>query len=213
MTRYKNMFSCYLFFTIVSFFLLICSADGTVKHDHCEMYHKSDAKEFINSVTANLSKIIDSEKSRSVIVSDLQVLSDCTFDTDLILKFIGGKAYKHATDREKKEFKQELKQYMMNNYLSNFDLLKNGSTSVVRIKPKSNNVFLVNTRFKGQVEYKVDYKVRKDKSGKWKIIEIIAENYSMMNTLRAEINANNNSLEHIIANLKQCNLNNKHKSE
>jgi phospholipid transport system substrate-binding protein len=113
---------------------------------------------------------------------------DRDFDMPRIARFVLGKYWRNATDQEKTEFAKVFRDYMVSSYskkigsYSGENLKINNATS---LNDRESLVYSLIERPQGP-PIKLDWRVRKEKDGQEKIVDVIVEGVSMALTQRSE---------------------------
>lgn len=135
-------------------------------------------------------------------------LVNSDFDMPLISKFVLGKYWRKATDAQKTEYQVLFQKFIVSTYQKRIGQYSGENIDIVKAKPLNKKETLVKsviTRPKGP-PIKLDWRVRKSKSGDHKIVDIIVENVSMALTHREEfssvISRNGGDVEGLIKKLR-----------
>ncbi len=136
-------------------------------------------------------------------------------DIDWIAKFVLGRARNTATDVEKERYVELYHYFLTESYVSNFaenpdKRIKD--IKILGIQDAQDNDFIVSTNMllADMEEIKVDYRVS-DHNDKYKIIDIVIENVSLLSTHRSQFGdlAANRGINGVIAKLESINENRK----
>jgi phospholipid transport system substrate-binding protein len=161
-----------------------------------EMGSLQDAKnhtreEFVHGMaTMTLAVLQDHKKSfpeRKVL---LRQCFNAVVDIDWIAKFVLGRPWTYASDVQRERYTELYHIFLTESYVSNFaenpeQRIKD--IKILGIQDGQDNSFIVNTNMMlaNMDEVRVDYRVS-DHEGKYKVIDIIIENVSLLATHRSE---------------------------
>ena len=195
----------------------LCSASASRADTSDDMGSLQDAKshtreEFVHSMAdTTLSVLQDPKKS----FPDRKVLLRQCFmtvvDIDWIAKFTLGRMWNNASDDQKKRYTELYRTFLTESYVSNFaenpdKRIKD--IKILGIQDAEDNSFVVNTNVQlaDREEVRVDYRVS-DRDGKYKVIDIIIENVSLLVTHRNQFGeiAATQGVESVIAKLQALN--------
>jgi len=178
--RMKIVFACLvLLFTYIA--PLPVSADD-----------KADASAFIDNVGKQALGIIsDKSKSKEQKNGELQQLFIANVDIDWIGKYVSGRYWRTASDAQKQQYMTNYKTFLVSHYTSNFAEYTNANFQVTRVMPADSGGDLVTMHIKRpQAEdIVVDYTIKKDSSGAFKVYDIIVEGVSMITTQRSDFSS------------------------
>jgi len=112
-------------------------------------------------------------------------------DIDWIARFVLGRAWNMASTEEQEKYVDLYRAYLTETYVSNFGENQEHrirDISIVGIQDAEDTDFLVNTTMKlaNADDVKVAYRVS-DHDGKYKIVDIVIENVSLLTMHRAEL--------------------------
>ena len=132
-------------------------------------------------------------------------------DIDWIAKFVLGRAWLTASDIQKAHYTELYHTFLTESYVSNFaenpdKRIKD--IKILGIQDAENNDFIVSTNalMADMDELRADYRVS-DHEGKYKIVDIIIENVSLLSTHRSQFGAlaANQGIDGVIAKLEALN--------
>ncbi len=140
--------------------------------------------------------------------AEFHELVNSDFDMPLIGKFVLGKYWRKATDAQKAEYQKLFQKYIVSTYQKRIGQYSGENLNILKAKPLNKKEILVKSlivRPKGP-PIKLDWRVRKSKSGGQKIVDIVVENVSMALTHREEfssvISRNGGDIEGLIEKLR-----------
>lgn len=173
------MLKKYLALTILILFPYISEASATT----------DNAKAFISKVSDDVLKVMETAQLSSEQKEEkLTVLFKTTVDTDWIAKFVLGQYWRSASLEQQNKYKGLHKQYLIKNYVPKFKEYSNQKVKIGAVQDQGDEEYLVETVISSPdgPDVNVDYKVRKQKDGTFKIFDVIAEGVSMITTQRSE---------------------------
>lgn len=195
MNRTKNfisllmlLFSCQFIFSGKT----ACAAESNNSSLHSERL--AFANNFANTVLAIVS---DQKKSYENRKEVLEQAFSKSVDIDWIAKFVIGRAWNKASDEQKERYTELYRRFLTKTYVDNFAQNPDKRISAIKIinvndasEDASNDNFNVATQMKltNQDTLNVNYLVR-EKSGRYKVLDIAIENVSLITTHRAEFTA------------------------
>lgn len=194
---------------LLAFLLIILTHPVFATDDHLSAVHKereSFARDFAQTVITILHDPKTAYNNRKDI---LRRAFSASVDIDWIAKFVIGRSWKNATDNQKEQYTSLYKKFLTETYVSSF--AENPANSIFNIKilsvaDEEKEAFTVHTRMMmmNQNNIKVDYRVS-DKDNSYKVVDIIIENVSLINSHRAEFGAlaTANGIDSVIQKLEQ----------
>lgn len=130
------------------------------------------------------------------------------FDMPLIGRFVLGKHWRKATDAQKTEYLKLFQNYIVATYQKRIGDYSGENLKILKANPLNKKEFMVKSvilRPTGP-PIKIDWRVRKSKSGDQKIVDIVVENVSMALTHREEftsvISRNGGNVDGLIKTLR-----------
>jgi phospholipid transport system substrate-binding protein len=120
--------------------------------------------------------------------SEFNILINRDFDMAIIGRFVLGKNWRKATDAQKEEYLGLFKRYIVATYQKRIGQYSGENLEIGRAKKLNKKEYLVNSKIlrPSGPPIKLDWRVRRSKSGDMKIVDIIVENVSMALTHRDE---------------------------
>lgn len=131
-------------------------------------------------------KTTSENKKRDKIISVI----DNVIDADWIARFVLGKNYKTADDKQRERFTKLYREYMINTYGPKFKNYDGRKFTVNEVKQQG-GFYVAKAEFlpkDSNVPISVDFRV-KEKNGKLLILDFIAEGVSLIETQRSEFNS------------------------
>jgi len=113
------------------------------------------------------------------------------FDMRLIGRFVLGKNWRQATEEEREEYLTVFQDYIVNTYQKRIGEYSGENLNILKAKELNSKEQLVNSEIirPNGPAIKLDWRVRRNKAGELKIVDIIVENVSMALTHREEFSA------------------------
>jgi len=130
------------------------------------------------------------------------------FDMRLIGRFVLGKNWRKATEDEREEYLTVFQDYIVTTYQKRIGEYSGENLNILRAKELNSKEQLVNSEIirPNGPAVKLDWRVRRNKAGELKIVDIIVENVSMALTHREEfssvISSNGGKISSLIDKLK-----------
>lgn len=146
------------------------------------------AKDFIKTVSEKAINIIqNSNKKDDVKQKELTKLFEDSVDTAWIGKFAMGRYWTHTTDKQKEQYLELHRQFLINSYVPKFKEYNNQKIVLKKVTEEYSKEYLVESEItqKDAPAIKVNYKVREE-AGKYKIYDVIAEGVSLITAQRSE---------------------------
>ena len=181
------------------FFSFSVRAEGLYRSSEVAEFAKKFGSEII--AISNSKKISKSQKSDKIVAK-----IDESTDSEWISRFVLGKNYRALTDPQKSEFKRLYRQFMIKTYgpkLSNYG----GEKFEVKKTQKEHFFYLVDCELhaeEGKPNVLISLRI-KERKGKLKIIDFIAQGISLIETQRSEFDSaiSQNGIEKFIADLRE----------
>ena len=110
-------------------------------------------------------------------------------DFDTVARLILARSWQDFSDAQKQQFTDEFKKHLSVTYGKSVDNYKNERVLIVGDREEARGDWTVQTKIVrgGPDDILVDYRLRKDKSGAWKIIDVIIERVSLISSFRSQI--------------------------
>ena len=189
-----------------------CRADGADNVGSLQDAKSHTREEFVHGMASMTLAILQDQKKtygeRKVV---LRRAFNNVVDIDWIAKFVLGHAWNSANDVEKQSYTEQYRTFLTESYVSNFaenpdKRIKD--IKILGIQDAEDNAFIVNTNMQlaDREEIRVDYRVS-DHNDKYKVIDIVIENVSLLATHRAQFSelAANRGIDGVIMRLKAMN--------
>ncbi|TNE36322.1 MAG: ABC transporter substrate-binding protein [Alphaproteobacteria bacterium] len=115
-------------------------------------------------------------------------LLDKGFDMRLVGQFVLGRYWREASDSQKTEFQKVFRDYMVSSYSDKIGSYSGEDLKIKEAKSLNDRESLVYALIErpNGPPIKLDWRVRKTKSGEEKVIDVIVEGISMAQTQRSE---------------------------
>jgi phospholipid transport system substrate-binding protein len=167
---------------------------------------KESAELFVSTIGDTAIGIVASKLTVEQKEAKLTKLFEDSVDTKWIAKFVLGSYGRQITPEQSNEYSELYHKFLLQSYVPKFKSYTNQKIVVLSTSKEDANNFLVQTEIKaeGEPTVNVDYKVRKGADGKFKIIDIVAEDVSMITTQRSEFGSilSRNGVDGLIERLK-----------
>ncbi|MDE3060787.1 MAG: ABC transporter substrate-binding protein [Pseudomonadota bacterium] len=162
-------------------------AEESAATGQAQQVHEAFAKDFAQKV---LAIVQDPKKDMSDRKDVLRQAFSKSVDIDWIARFVLGKAWNEATDEQRQQYTSLYRTYLTESYVSNFAEDPDKRIRDIRIAgvgDAEGSDFTVRTQMMlaNQDNLNVKYLVREN-AGKYKVLDIIIENVSLITTHRAE---------------------------
>ncbi|MBM3580100.1 MAG: ABC transporter substrate-binding protein [Alphaproteobacteria bacterium] len=150
-----------------------------------------DVKKFVEEIgnkiviIASDKKLTDAKKREKIIM-----VIDGVIDADWIARFVLGKNYKTATDRQRELFTKLYRDFMINTYGPKFKNY-NGRKFTVNDVAEQGGFYVAKAEFlpyDSKIPISTDFRA-KERNGKLVILDFIAEGISLIETQRSEFNS------------------------
>jgi phospholipid transport system substrate-binding protein len=118
----------------------------------------------------------------------LIALFEKSVDTHWIAKFVMGQYWRDMKAEKREAYKKLYQDYLIRSYVPKFKTYTDEKINILSATEEYKTEYLVNTEIvasDGQT-YRVNYKVKEDETGNYKIFDIIAEGISLITTQRSE---------------------------
>jgi phospholipid transport system substrate-binding protein len=119
----------------------------------------------------------------------LTTLMDGVSDFETTSKLVLARAWKDFSADQQKEFQQLLRDYLIARYRDRVDDYAGQTVDVTGGREEARGDYTVHTRIKSPKTAEpilVDYRLRKDAAGTWRVIDIIGEGLSIVSNLRSQ---------------------------
>jgi phospholipid transport system substrate-binding protein len=150
----------------------------------------ADPPGFVNDL---LSKALQSLNNKQLTQQqrdkEFRDVLDRDFDMPRISRFVLGRYWSVADQQQRQEFQKLFEDYLVKAYGERFSQYNGEQVKIIGSRPESDTVTLVSSqvlRPNGAPPAKVDWRVRKDGSGDFKIVDIDVEGVSMLLTQREQ---------------------------
>jgi phospholipid transport system substrate-binding protein len=177
---------------------------------------KNTVNNIVNEVLPFLREQSEKGWNQEVVEAKFSKVLDDYFDIDYIGKASLGQFWREASDIEKDEYLKIFKTAIIKTYVLRFKEYKNENIEVIKedIQGKKDIIVYSNliNEYKSSPAVDINWRVRKEKNGIYKVIDLDVAGISMLITQRNEyqsiINQNGGKVSAIIAKLKEVVANN-----
>ncbi len=146
------------------------------------------AKKYVQDV-GNQVLVIISNKSQSDDAKEKKLIGifNQTVDTEWMSRFVLGHYYRQATPAQLKKYKDLYRQYVLESYVPKFRQYTGEKFQITAARAEGDSEYVVQTEIlrPNQESVRVDYRLA-GKGGALKIVDIIVEGVSLINTQRSE---------------------------
>jgi phospholipid transport system substrate-binding protein len=150
----------------------------------------ADAPGFINDLLSRaLQSLNNKQLSQQQRDKEFRDVLDQDFDMPRISRFVLGRYWNGADEQQRQSFQKLFEDYLVKAYGERFSQYSGEQVKIVGSRPESDTVTLVSShvvRPNGAPPARVDWRVRKDTSGNFKIVDIDVEGVSMLLTQREQ---------------------------
>ena len=121
----------------------------------------------------------------------LSKLFEESVDTIWIAQFAMGQHWNDASQAQKEVFTTLHKQFLINSYVPKFRQYTNQKVVFKKIYDEGNFEYLIETEIvqENGNSIRVNYRVRENEDGKYRIYDVVAEGVSLINTQRSEFSS------------------------
>lgn len=191
---------------IRNYFILLVAAAVFCVHSAAPVQAADDtdkAKAFVATTADEVFKILKSSGKKSQ-TKALEKMIRAHVDIPWIGQFVMGRFWRQATDEQKAKYLKNYEDFIASTYASRFTEYKGDGFTITDARSDNNNKYTVKMSIKTEAEpILVDYKVRKNDGGKFKIYDLNVEGVSLITTQRSEFAAilQNKGIDNLIAQL------------
>jgi phospholipid transport system substrate-binding protein len=148
------------------------------------------ARAFVNGISKRVIDVIN----RTDIGDDgkeekLVELFESHVDTDWMGEFVLGRFNRTITAAQKEKYLKLYHVYLVRSYVPRFQEYGSRELNILRINSKGDGDYLVKMNLTGAAdmpEISVDYRIRKDLAGQFKLVDVVGEGISMIATQRSD---------------------------
>lgn len=149
-----------------------------------------EAEVFVNDISEQVLSIIkDSSISDEEKEKQLRDFFEKYVNTGWMGKFVLGRYYRAASESEISYYNQLYHEYLMYSYVPKFREYKGTEFYITKVIPLEDGESMVQTEVRGikdSPDVRVDYRIRKDGDGFYKVIDIVGEGISLITTQRSD---------------------------
>ena len=151
----------------------------------------TDPSALINSLVSEaIANIMDRQEADSDRQMKFRALLESGFDIPRISRFVLGRYWNAASDEQRQRFTGLFEEWVVRAYSSRFKEYGGEAIKVIGTRPESEISTVVTSQFTsphGAPPAKIDWHVRKQADGSFKIVDVSVEGVSMALTQRDEI--------------------------
>jgi len=135
-----------------------------------------------------LAVLADKSLSNRQKTDRLAELLDSVSDFETTSKLVLARGWKDFSDSQRKEFQQLLRDYLIARYRARVDDYAGQTVQILSGRDEARGDYTVHTKVEGggHPALAVDYRLRKDPTGAWRVIDVIGEDISMVSNLRSQ---------------------------
>ncbi len=129
-------------------------------------------------------------------------------DFDTLSRLVLARNWSRFTPEEQKQFEEEFRRHLAVTYGNAVDNYRNENMVITGDREEARGDWTVKTKIpRGGDDILVDYRLRKDQNGEWKIIDFIVEGVSLVSNFRSQFQdlLSSNSPKQLIALLHEKN--------
>lgn len=147
-----------------------------------------EAQNFIEKISKDALDVIKSKDADNQKEKKLTDLFINFVDTKWIARFAIGKYWNEATEDQKNKYVEMHKKFLLRSYIPKFKEYNNQQVKITKSYADGEGEYMVESKMiSGDGEaINVDYKIRKNESGKYMIFDVIAEGVSLITTQRSD---------------------------
>lgn len=170
---------------------------------------KDDVSAFIDSVAKQALSIVANKNSdRAERQRQLQSMFEQHVDVNWIAQFVLGRSWKTTTEEQKARYLATYRTFLVKNYTGNFEDFTDAKYEIVRTEEAGKpNEYTTTMKLKrpGQQDIIVQYRLRAEDKGGFKVIDIIAEGISLINSQRSEFSSvvSRNGIDYLIERIEE----------
>lgn len=173
---------------IVAALFLFVSSGAAISSQETEL---KSAKSFIEKVASDvINGIINTDKSRDTKIKELRTILTSNLDMDKISKLVLARNWNTATETQRKEFSAVFTSVNVLTWVDRFEEFKGNNIDILNAEPsQKEGQYFVNSSilFAGE-KTSIAWRVEKS-SDCFKIIDIVVQGVSMLQTYRTEYNS------------------------
>ena len=170
-------------------FILGCIASTSLTASAAYALSEKEAIALVDSVVADINRVIASGKSDAAILRDFETLFVRYADVNIMAQYALGNDGRSASPSQKRAFTNAFKGYIARKYGKRFREFIGGRVEIVSARPIRAGYEIKTTAFlRGQSPFEVAFHVS-DRSGQEKFFNIYIEGVNLLLTERSEIGA------------------------
>lgn len=150
-----------------------------------------EAGKYIEKVATQALDIISSRDGRDAKQVKLEKLFSQNVNIPWVARFVMGRHWRQATDDQKKRYLTHYESFLIRHYTSRFADYTGGIFAITGVRETGEGEYTVSMSLQGSdgknsEPVLVDYRVRKEEGGRFRIFDVIVEGVSMITTQRSE---------------------------
>ena len=152
----------------------------------------NQAQSFVNAVTENgLSYLSDSTLTKEALRTHFKTILEKNFDLPKIARFSLGRYWRTASKAQQKEYTALFKNMIIDVYAHRFSEYQGQTLTVGAARAEGKRDIIVPSVLSGggTPDIMVDWRVRKNGKGRFKVIDVIVEGVSMAMTQRSDFSS------------------------
>lgn len=150
---------------------------------------QEDARAYIQSTVDDALVVL---KNKSLATEEklhrLEDIAYARFDFETMSRLVLARNWSKLTPEQQREFVQEFKRHLSVTYGKNIENYRNEAIEVTGDRPEARGDWTVKTKIvRGDEDFQVDYRLRKNDAGQWKIIDVVIEHVSLIANFRSQL--------------------------
>jgi phospholipid transport system substrate-binding protein len=167
---------------------------------------RQEASAFANRLGQQaLAIVTNHSEAESQRRAQLEALLAQNFDIDWVGRFALGRSWREASDAQKAQYMTNYRAFILSHYTSNLAEFTNADFHVTQVVPEQSGGQVVTIRVKRPQSEDIimDYTLRRNKEGQFKVYDIAVEGVSLITTQRSEFASvvQQNGLDYLIQQL------------
>ncbi len=170
---------------LLALVVFVCPPFGLMasEEDQARAFVEKLADEALKTIKNDSLSDIDKEKA-------LSTLFDRSVDTGWMGRFVLGKHYRTASEAQRAGYAKLYHTYLLKTYIPKFRRYTGQTMTVLKVRADDGKQYLVQTVLENNGAEKpkifVDYRLRADDSGGYRVIDIVGEGISLVTTQRSD---------------------------
>lgn len=175
-----------------SFIILLFMAFPVLADDKEDAKFAEKSKKFVEKLSTDVTSfLVDKEIEKKDLEKKFSKVLKASFDLPRIGRFVLGSYWKSSSDDQQKEFIKLFESYIVQSYANQFSSYSGEDVDVKDVQTKGRYAFVSSTITAPEAAdvINVDWRVRKGKNGRLKIVDVIVEGVSLSLTQREDFAA------------------------